>query len=216
LLVVDRVDRLDSDPFVNVATHPTRTSSSTSFLDKLRDQRVPDQKDNQPGETVNEGDTTLIDPQIQSVNQAPSEDSSSDDSSRDSDSQMVNNDLLVWRNGLLPHQASLFDELVNVAHRLVAHLADKETAAYNIVEDYRRRGSRLIEQMELSHAASLQKHTATLKERKKLLRKELADCGRELKECSDTLAAVQRQRSKRDSLSSKTVAEMQDLIAQYC
>lgn len=66
--------------------------------------------------------------------------------------------LLKWRDALKSHQVSLFDQLVQVAHELVSHLVDKETAIADIVNDYSASGLNLIEQMESKQSADIDEY----------------------------------------------------------
>ncbi|GAB7353287.1 hypothetical protein MBLNU459_g3790t2 [Dothideomycetes sp. NU459] len=108
--------------------------------------------------------------------------------------------LAVWRAALEPHQGSLFDQLVQIAHRLVSHLIDKETAISDIIDDYQASGLKLIENMEEQHSAQIahylnvasstsKKLAKGYKQTEEHLRKDLKDVEHGVEElCSQRLA----------------------------
>ncbi|KAK3718317.1 hypothetical protein LTR37_005130 [Vermiconidia calcicola] len=220
LMVEDRAEKLATDPFTSseeARQHPSRTSSSSNFIEQLRRLATQDPR----GEAQQEDpDKTLVEPE--KIIRKPkrvvsiSSQSSSELSSPAAETPDSVRDLGVWRNALLPHQMNMFDELVNVAHRIVCHLVDSETAATNIVEDYRRRGIQLIEQMELTHAKQHQKYVATLEERKKRLRKDLSEWSRKLQESTATVSASKRRRVDQRTVQDEVSKKLRDLMAEYC
>lgn len=224
LMVEDKAEKLQTDPFTSSSDAPNvRTGVPSVFqahLQRTAAEHERVQTTQQPAEV--DPDKTLVEePQHSSphgvrrtVSQSTA--STSDHSSQESDTGNPLTDLSTWRNALLPHQMNLFDEIVNIAHRVVQHLVDQETAATDIVEDYQRRGVQLIEQMERSHAAQQQKYIAALAEKKKRLRKELAECSRNLNDGYEQAVTVKRQRSKRATGKSDGVEKVQDVLAQYC
>lgn len=208
------------DPFTSSEEgrlKPARTSSTSSYRLRIEQAKAETEKraprDSVRGGIDDDPDKTLFEAEPRSRLVAHERDrsvSSSSDSSYTDDSNVAQHDLTLWRNALLPHQANLFDELVNVSHRLVQHLVEKEVAASNIVDDYRQRGLALIKEMESSRQKRMQSLVGALVERKKRLRKELSECCGKL----DVLrsAAKIEQRS-----SSKQAAEgLQNVLDQYC
>ena len=123
-------------------------------------------------------------------------------------------DLGAWRNALQPHQANLFDELVIVSHRLVRHLVDRETAARDIVDDYRRRGLGLVEEMERNHAREYQRSVDDVQSRKKQLRQEYIDCSDQLKERVAAVEAARQERKQIWSNRDDMVGRLQMLLAE--
>ncbi|KAL8645619.1 MAG: hypothetical protein Q9210_006606 [Variospora velana] len=49
-----------------------------------------------------------------------------------------------WRDALEPHHQNTLAVLYEISHRLIGHLVDAETAIYDVVKDYRRRGERMV------------------------------------------------------------------------
>ncbi|KAI4240336.1 MAG: hypothetical protein LQ352_007656 [Teloschistes flavicans] len=52
-----------------------------------------------------------------------------------------------WRDALEPHQHNMLEVLSEISHELVGHLIDAETAVEDVVDDYQRRGNRMIERL---------------------------------------------------------------------
>lgn len=88
------------------------------------------------------------------------------------------------RDALPPYRMKLFDELVAVSHRLMRNLVDRETAARDVVDDYQRRGMSLVQQMEKAHAAQHKQYVQELQQKKKRLKKDLAECNEQLKDAA--------------------------------
>jgi hypothetical protein len=146
---------------------------------------------------------------------APSLSTVSSDTTRSTGERLTTfDDLEAWRNALQPHQANLLDELVIVSHRLVRHLVDKETAARDIVDDYRRRGLGLVEQMEQNHARECQRSVDDLQLRKKQLRQEYIDCSDQLKERVADVEVARQERKKAWTNRDDMVGRLQMLLAE--
>ena len=125
-------------------------------------------------------------------------------------------DIAAWRTALQPHQMNVFDGLVMVSHKLVRHLVDCETAAKDLVDDYRRKGEMVVEQMERSHAAKYQKCMDKLKLRKRQLRSEYKSCNKLLRE---SVAEVQtRRRERKEMLAGRedVVERLEEIVEAYC
>ena len=105
---------------------------------------------------------------------------------------------------------------MNVSHRIVRHLVDHETGAREAVEDYRRRGMTLIEQMEHSHAQQYQQYVLQLKQRKKLLRKDLGNCKVQLKEAFAVVNGAKEERIREASRRDDEERQLQELMARFC
>ncbi|KAK5164109.1 uncharacterized protein LTR77_010200 [Saxophila tyrrhenica] len=225
LLVEDQAERLQTDPFTNLSDSQQprlQFGSSSNFIEQLR--RSADElahTRNSKQAEVDDPDKTLVEPEhvprgakrTVSLSTAPS----SEASSQDSQAASALSDLGLWRNALLPHQMNLFDELVNVAHRVVRHLVDQETAVTDIVEDYQRRGVQLVEQMERSHVAQHEKFVASLQERKKRLRKELAACGGKLGDGFESVKKAKGQRGRDHGAGKSGLRKgLQSVLEQYC
>lgn len=102
-------------------------------------------------------------------------------------------DMGLWRKALQPHQMNLFDELVTISHKLVRHLVGQEEATATAVDDYRRRGEALIDNLQAGRAKDVQGHYAALKEKKKRLQKEMEGCAGRLKDVVDEVKAVRKE-----------------------
>jgi hypothetical protein len=223
LIVEDEAERLNTDPFTSTeaAPHASRTSSSSNFVEQLRRKEPQQQLLNHTKQRLeySDPDKTLVEPEplfVKERSVSQSTVSSSDDSSQESDAVDQKTDMATWRHGLLPHQMNLFDELVNVAHRLVAHLSSSEAAATDVVDDYHRRGLQLVEQMELSHAAQYEKYIDALRDKKQRLREDLEDCARKLKDSTTVVVTAREQRSRQKASGHNTVGNMQQVLVQYC
>ncbi|KAI7492620.1 hypothetical protein KC367_g1072 [Hortaea werneckii] len=121
-------------------------------------------------------------------------------------------DIGIWRNALQPYQVDLFDELVTVSHRLMRSLIDRETAAREVVEDYRRRGTRLVAQMEESHYLLYKEHMDELMQRKKKFKKELGKCCDQLQGVVATVQAASHERQQRLQRRSDEAAKIRKLV----
>ena len=172
-----------------------------------------------PREDVFDPDETLVEPERPvRLKRYASEStaSSSEATSQASSAADENTDLSMWRNSLQPHQTNLFDELVNVSHRLVAYLSNTEVAAQDFVEDYRRRGIRLIEEMEASHASQYEEYLASVDARKNHLRTQLDSFSQKLNNATAPVAAAKDARRKRKAKGHDLVGKMQQILESYC
>ncbi|KAL8807668.1 MAG: hypothetical protein Q9200_004581 [Gallowayella weberi] len=71
-----------------------------------------------------------------------------------------------WRDALEPHQKDTLGVLYEVSHHLVGHLIDTETAAKDVVDDYQRRGSRLIENLANDLKKGVDQYVSKVKKRR--------------------------------------------------
>ncbi|KAI6830344.1 hypothetical protein KC348_g2222 [Hortaea werneckii] len=152
-------------------------------------------------------------PKKQSTKRQPSwssDDSNYTDVSAETTDTM--RDIGIWRNALQPYQVDLFDELVTVSHRLMRSLINRETAAREVVEDYRRRGTRLVAQMEETHSLLYKEHMDGLMQRKKRLKKELGKCSDQLQEMVTTVKAASHERQQRLQRRSDEAAKIRKLV----
>ncbi|KAI7279306.1 hypothetical protein KC345_g5445 [Hortaea werneckii] len=139
-----------------------------------------------------------------------SDDSNYTDASAETTDTM--RDIGIWRNALQPYQVDLFDELVTVSHRLMRSLIDRETAAREVVEDYRSRGTRLVAQMEETHSLLYKEHMDGSMQRQKKLRKELGSCSDQLQEMVTTVKAASHERQQRLQKRSDEAAKIRKLV----
>ncbi|KAL8666775.1 MAG: hypothetical protein Q9168_007425 [Polycauliona sp. 1 TL-2023] len=77
-----------------------------------------------------------------------------------------------WRDALKPHQKETLDILYELSHELVGHLMDKETACNDVVNDFQRRGTRFVENLnnDLEREASQYETTNADRRSKELAR----------------------------------------------
>ncbi len=215
-----------SDPFARSEESRKQTlqeSTTSSFVQKLRqaitDKHASDQPSTGLRKASEDLDETLVASEqthreFRGQPSLRSESSSSVSSSSSKPEDTSHNDVGSWRKALQPHQMNLFDQLVVVSHTLVRHLVDRETAARGMVEEYRLRGTALIEQMELDQAREYQQHVQRLEENKKRLSKELSDCNKSLKE---SMAAVKDMQGRRSAAGRGVVAKkLESVMATYC
>lgn len=203
------------DPFTSsedVRKRPLKGSTSSVFFDQLHRQIEKSSQARDTNEKSHKRDN--VPPakarRISITSHGGSSDSSSEAESGPSRMQ----GLSIWRQALQPHQANLFDELVNVSHRLVSHLVSQEEASRNVVVDYGRRGLRLVEEMEQSHAQQYQEQLHDLKRRKKRMRKDLEKCSRHL---DSARATVERSREEgKANAGDCDTRELRKLMAEYC
>ncbi|KAK5137647.1 hypothetical protein LTR08_007942 [Meristemomyces frigidus] len=222
-LVIRDGDALPAtDPFTSsedARKKPAKGGTSSNFAEQLR-RHAAQTAMSRPRDEDDDPDKTLVDPVAQKAKpqkrlaSAPSDDSSEISSSSDQTSDTMR-EIGIWRSALQPYQVNLFDELVNVSHRLVRHLVDHETGARDAADDYRRRGLKLIEEMERSHAQQYQQYVLDLKHRKKLIRKDLGKCKEQL---NDAVAAVERAKERRAKIANERDEEerkLQELMALF-
>ncbi|KAI9871942.1 MAG: hypothetical protein M1830_002237, partial [Pleopsidium flavum] len=159
------------DPFISV--EPARTSS---FMDKLRARNYPNHKEDFPNSKdvprlprvqpqENDPDKTLVnDPAeddevfspsiiLASATSMSSGSTNTTHHTNESRAESEPDPEKEWRDALKPHQRNMLDILYQISNRLVRHLVDKETATEDIVHDYQRGGTRLIEELERAHQA---------------------------------------------------------------
>lgn len=225
LFVQDDSTEPSTDPFTSSEEERKEPRGGSKFANELKRMTVEAQVQNNAAvheqEVDHDPDKTLVEPEQPLYNankrvQSYSSDSSSDMSAVSDNSSASVRNLATWRNALKPHELNLFDELVHVSHRVVRHLVDRETAATDIVDDYRRRGTTLIEQMELSHAQEYQKYVETLKERKKRLRKGLSECSLKLKGVSVAVANGQQRDYEQTHSGVDVQKKLQSVLNRYC
>ncbi|KAK1074436.1 hypothetical protein LTR74_001032 [Friedmanniomyces endolithicus] len=120
----------------------------------------------------------------------------------------------LWRDALRPHQLNLFDELVAVSHRLVRHLVDHETALYEAVYDYQRRGLNIIEQAELVRAQDYEKSLKQLAREKEAVRQGLRQQSERMRGAMERVLQMKAERSKTDVLLLAEQARLEEMLAQ--
>ena len=118
-----------------------------------------------------------------------------------------------WRWALRPHQMNLFDELVNVSHRLVSQLVDRESATENLIHDYHQRGLQIIAQLQNSHETQHQAAMADCKKKRASLRTELELCGKKLTEASEKVVSLERQRKQNQDGAKTCTMRLKELLA---
>lgn len=216
-LVIRDVAAPNTDPFIgseSARKEPSKTRPFSTFTQKLFEQAGEAGADlGQQAGGRNRPPVIDQAPKKHSTKRLPSW--SSDDSNNTNASAETTDtmrDIGIWRNALQPYQVNLFDELVTVSHRLMRSLIDRETAAREVVEDYRSRGSRLVAQMEETHALLYTEHMGRLTQRKKKLRKELGKCNDQLQEMVTTVKAASHERQERLQRRSNEVAELRKLL----
>jgi len=212
-----------TDPFTSseyARKEPSKDSTSSIFAEQMRQQAAQAASIRQQAAS-DDPDKTLVEPEVcRKTESKRIESVSSDDSSETSASSdetgTTMRDIGIWRSALQPYQLNLFDELVIVSHRLMRSLIDRETASNEVVDDYRRRGTNLVEQMEQAHAQQYQLYVQELGQRKKRLRRELNKCSGQIK---GAVAAVKEAKEKRTREAEKRVHEEQELrklMADFC
>ena len=213
-----------TNPFASADERAAHSTSST-FADRLR-QIAPEREDGkilQSAIANDDPDKTLVEPsspqqhrrkRIESFSSSSSIEVPSDDE----DTMAANRDLDAWRAALQPHQANIFDSLVSISRRLVGHLVEQEQAVKDIIEDYRRRGAILVEQIELSHGQEEQKKVNALKDRKKRLQRELEDCGKQLAVHSASVKESRKEARRTAKASGESGSEggLQDVLSTFC
>ena len=218
LIIHDAAAPPDTDPFTgseSARKESSKTRPYSNFTQKLFKQAGESGVDFGHQEAGGRNRLPVIDqaPKKHSSKRRPSwssDDSNSTDASADTTDTM--RDIGIWRNALQPYQVDLFDELVTVSHRLMRSLIDRETAAREVVEDYRSRGTRLVAQMEETHSLLYKEHMDGLMQRKKKLRKELGKCSDQLQEMVTTVKAASHERQQRLQKRSDEAAKIRKLV----
>lgn len=114
-----------------------------------------------------------------------------------------------WRQALQPHQNSQLDILYDISDHLVRHLIDQETAVGDIIENYRRGGTRLIEDMERTHQKEYQQFEAEMKDARSDLVKMYTETEKKLAQSVEAVkkspvAKMEKQwRAEQDDIQSK-------------
>ena len=235
-----------TDPFASSEEErqqPGKTSSTSTFFEHLRQQAAcgtaarkivqkpaaGDDDDEDPEKTlVEEEEEDEQDPgppkrrlkhrpkRIETFDSVSSADMSTDME----DTSCSLRDLGIWRQALKPHQMNLFDELVIIAHGLVRHLVDKEEATACVIDDYRRRGEELMENLQASQAKDLREYHDALREKKKRLQKEMNECGRTLVQVSENVKAGRKEvRKQVASATAAGISEeggLRDVMGAFC
>ena len=114
-----------------------------------------------------------------------------------------------WRQALQPHQSSQLDILYDISDHLVRHLIDQETAVGDIIENYRRGGTRLIEDMERTHQKEYQQFEAEMKDARSDMVRMYTESEKKLAQSLEAVtrspvAMMEKQwRAKQDDIQSK-------------
>ncbi|KAK4542069.1 hypothetical protein LTR36_007100 [Oleoguttula mirabilis] len=212
-----------TDPFTSsedARKEPPKGSMSSIFAEQLRQHAA--QAATLPRQSGSDDpDKTLVEPEVARETKpkrvaSVSSDDSSETSSSSNETSTTMRDIGMWRSALQPYQTNLFDELVNVSHRLVRHLVDRETATREVVDDYRRRGLNLVEQMERAHAQQYQQYLLDLKQRKRRLRKELTKCSEQVQDAVDAVREAKKKRTEEAGKRDDEERKLQELMAQFC
>ena len=215
-----------TDPFTSSESapkEPAKQGGSSILANALRamaSEAVASKSNEYTEDTViDDPDKTLVEPEPKPREAKRMVSMITDDSSETSEDSEAETsamrDVGAWRSALQPHQMNLFDELVHISHRLVAHLVDQETAARHVVEDYRRRGERIVEVMEQSHAQEYQLSVDVLDERKKRMRKEMRKTSKELEACKTAVAKAEEEREERKNGYGRGVQRLERLLAEH-
>lgn len=128
----------------------------------------------------------------------------------------ITHGLGIWRSTLQPHQRNLFDELVNISHRLVSNLVTREDVMRDMIDDYRRCGIRLAEDMERDIAEKYQKYSLDLTDRKEKLRRDLSEFSEKLTECTDAVKEARFQRMKQASERAEEERKLREVMEKVC
>ncbi|KAL1635166.1 hypothetical protein SLS56_001918 [Neofusicoccum ribis] len=155
-----------ADPFNGATPTPEKGKNETHFMRKLRgkleakgvepveEPLKPNDGNFGHGQFADEEDPdrTLVEMLDDDIGMGLEDDRSSSEES--SSFEEVPDELteeMVWEASLKPHQRDMFDVLTRISRHFIRHLVDAETAIEDIVSDYDRDTTHLIEQMEVSH-----------------------------------------------------------------
>lgn len=146
-----------------------------------------------------------------------------DSSSRSSDSDdsghvdgSPDDSLGEWQHAMQPHQRSVADSIFRVAHDLVRHLIDTETAITDIVKDYQDDCLMLIKEMEKSHTQKLGQYLQSAQG----AGKELAEGFRRTAACLEKdLATVrtsaEENKKKKQNGTADSIKQLRDLMGGF-
>ncbi|KAF2433301.1 hypothetical protein EJ08DRAFT_694577 [Tothia fuscella] len=141
--------RAVANPFIQ---GQATSDKQSAFLQKLRDAAEIRAK------LVADEEKTLVedDPMVDATMSDGTSDSSCDEDQEhmqvdDADVQVDGLEDRAWEAAVQPRHRRIVDVLGRVTRRLVSHMVDSETAVDDIVDQYRKDGTFLIEQMENSH-----------------------------------------------------------------
>lgn len=132
------------------------------------------------------------------------------------DTSTTSQDLGVWRSTLQSHQQNLFDELVIVSYRLVCNLVAREEAMRDMIDDYRRCGLQIVEDMEKDMAEKYQKRTLGLADRREKLRRDLGEFSDKLTKCTDVVKEARFQRMKQASERAEEERKLREVMERVC
>jgi hypothetical protein len=161
------------------ASLASSATKSLGFMDGLRQEIIPqlgnrseDDGDGSPNEASATKDSTREDDADETLIGELSDEGEDSESGGSSDTDSNNqheSELTVWREGLKPHQAKIHDALSIIAHRLVSHLVDHETAIEDINNDYEKEGGMLIGRFRSENEKGLEFHYKLMEEMKKAI-----------------------------------------------
>ena len=196
-LALKSVHTSEENPFTSSRERESSVGqrpAANNFREALR-QRGIDLSDRPPAvrsEELGDGgfedvEETLVEPadDLEKANQHAASSPGGSEASRGRSPDAAANvleDVGDWRNSLKPHQTHLFDSLVIAAHKLVRHMVDQETADRTMIEDYRRRGEIIVDELQRAHAKEYQQYTQNVQGWKIQAADELAAHGRKLKQ----------------------------------
>ena len=209
-----------TDPFEIVTDSNARASSSSGFIQKLRklisgEDTVSRQRkawhkvtiDDDPDKTlVAEASPLHI---ASDARLEPSLGSPSTASSTSHSTASHQQDLGLWRHALEPHQMNLFDELVNVSHRLMQHLIDSERATTHIIEDFRIRGEQLVKHLDTTQVSQLAAYKEAFGVRTDRVRHGIGDCNASITKCVQSVKSMHRSECISDE-------KLKGVMERYC
>lgn len=165
----NREEEKHNDPFSS--SHKNEEARQSFFM--LRLAKLMEERASNPanGDLVEDADKTLV----EDVSMEDLENSSTSDEGlamvveEPEEEGEENGEEMEWEAALQPRHRDMFEVLGRITRRLVSHLIDSETAVEDVIADYGRDGSRIVEEFEKcfcgqqSNAGGLQASTAKLK-----------------------------------------------------
>ena len=209
-----------TDPFEIVTDSNTRASRSSGFIQKLRkliseEDTVSRQRKASHKVTIDDDPEKTLVAEASPLHIAsdarlePSLGSPSTASSTSHSTASHQQDLGLWRHALKPHQMNLFDELVNVSHRLVQHLVDREKATTHIVEDFRIRGEQLVKHLDTTQVSQLAAYKEAFGVRTDRVRHGIGDCNASITNYVHSVKSISRVERMSDE-------KLRDVMEMYC
>jgi hypothetical protein len=123
--------------------------------------------------------------------------------------------LTIWRTALAPHHATLFDDLVSLAHQATQSLIDQDLAFAQSLSDYQVRSQNIISQWEAHQKKFYSQLQASLAKKRALVKAELRDYSGMLKGCGKVIEEVRMEWERNGLEREKVYRDIEAVVERF-